>query len=458
MAKLNLKPKSKFTHEGGKAKHINAEMALERSVMACMLWEKTFYESGEDIAKRIENLIAKVAPDVVAKLAIKARLEMKLRHVPLLIAVAMVRLPLYRPYVAGVLFKIIQRPDEFGEFMAMYWRNGKCPVANSIKKGLAAAFLKFNEYQFAKWNKKAAITLRDVMFLCHPKPVTKEQADLFKKIADNKLATPDTWEVALSAGKDKKKEWTRLLNENKLGGLALLRNLRNMEQVDVDRALIANAITNIKSNFILPFRYIAAARYAPKYEPQLETTMFNSLSTHTKLPGHTVLLIDVSGSMNQLLSVRSDITRLDAGCGLAMLLREICEDIDIYSFSMKLEQVAPRRGFALKDAIINSQGHSLTYLGHAIRSIYAEKGVHERVKGYVREHIDFYGQGLSPDRLIVITDEQSHDKVPNPKGIGYMLNVASYENGVGYGPWTHIDGFSESCVKWLQAVEQNSYL
>jgi hypothetical protein len=48
------------------------------------------------------------------------------------------------------------------------------------------------------------------------------------------------------------------------------------------------------------------------------------------------------------------------------------------------------------------------------------------------------------DRLLVITDEQSHDNVPAPKGKGYVINVASNKNGVGYGKWTHIDGWSES--------------
>ncbi len=56
-------------------------------------------------------------------------------------------------------------------------------------------------------------------------------------------------------------------------------------------------------------------------------------------------------------------------------------------------------------------------------------------------------------RIIVITDEQSHDRVPEPQGIGYMINVASYKNGVGYGKWTHIDGFSENVIRWIYELE-----
>ncbi len=67
----------------------------------------------------------------------------------------------------------------------------------------------------------------------------------------------------------------------------------------------------------------------------------------------------------------------------------------------------------------------------------------------------YRGQGMSPDRLIVITDEQSGDAVPEPqKGTkGYMLNVASARNGVGYGAWTHVDGFSEAIVDYIMAHE-----
>jgi len=64
------------------------------------------------------------------------------------------------------------------------------------------------------------------------------------------------------------------------------------------------------------------------------------------------------------------------------------------------------------------------------------------------------------DRLIVITDEQSADKVPDPKASkAYMVNVASARNGVGYSDgsasrWTHIDGFSEAVLGFMREHEQ----
>lgn len=59
------------------------------------------------------------------------------------------------------------------------------------------------------------------------------------------------------------------------------------------------------------------------------------------------------------------------------------------------------------------------------------------------------------DRLIVITDEQSATPsgAPLNDAKGYFINVASYKNGIGYGPWNHIDGWSESIIDYIQEYE-----
>jgi hypothetical protein len=458
MASINKIPQSVKTHEGAKAKRITAEQALRRSVLSCLLWENEFYESGETIAKRIQSLVKDVSAETVAKLAIEARHEMKLRHAPLLLVAAMVKLPSHRHVVASTLNAIVNRPDELSEFLAIYWKDGKCPVANQVKKGLGDAFKKFNEYQLAKWNRASEIKLRDVMRICHPKPDSIEQAKLWKRLLNDELVTPDTHEVAMSAkGADKGAEWTRLIRDNKLGGMAVLKNLRRMENDGVDRSTIRKAIGQMNTEYVLPYRFISAAKYAPALEPDLEDSMIKCLNTATKMKGKTALLIDVSGSMSNIVSGKSEITRLDAACGLGILLREICEDIDIFTFSRKIVRVPSRRGFALRDAIINSQGHNATYLGTSVSAIYAPKGKELRIKGHYHGSLTFEGQGLNPDRLIVISDEQSHDPVPDPQGKGYMINVASSKHGVGYGAWTHCDGWSESVVRWIQELETEQF-
>jgi 60 kDa SS-A/Ro ribonucleoprotein len=134
------------THEGAPAKKISAEQQLRRSVLACMLWEDQFYEDGVLIAGRIRELVAKVAPEKVAELAVGARTQMKLRHAPLLLVREMARLATHRQFVAETLVRVIQRADELSEFVALYWSEGKQPLSAQVKKGLAAAFTKFDEY------------------------------------------------------------------------------------------------------------------------------------------------------------------------------------------------------------------------------------------------------------------------------------------------------------------------
>ena len=418
------------THEGAPAKQISPELQLRRSVLACMLWENQFYEDGVAIAGRIRELVAKVPAQPVAALAVEAREKMKLRHAPLLLVREMARLVTHRHLVAETLRRVIQRADELSEFVALYWSEGKQPLSAQVKKGLAAGFTKFDEYALAKYNRATPVKLRDVLFLSHAKPVDSAQAELWKRLVEGELATPDTWEVALSGGAYKREAWERLLSENKLGALALLRNLRNMADAGVSEELVHEAMPRMKTERVLPFRFIAAARYAPQWQMELEKAMFRSLEGQAKLPGKTVLLVDVSGSMDAPLSRRSEMRRNDAAYGLAVLLREIAENVSIYTFSDRLVRVPARQGFALRDALNASQPHNGTYLGQALKGI-----------------------GEAYDRLIVITDEQSHDAVPNPKARGYMLNVASYQNGVGYGAWIHIDGWSDSVIEYIRATE-----
>lgn len=457
MAQLNVKQQmqAKHTHEGARAAHITHEQQLRRSVMACMLWEDEFYEDGVSIAQRIAATVPLVDATTVMEIAIEARTNMKLRHVPLLIARQMCRLPEHKKLVAHTLEQIIQRPDELTEFLAIYWatNSGKKSLPAQVKKGLSAAFSKFNEYSLAKYNRDGAVKLRDALFLSHAKPndtpgrytrrerelernkLAKRKVplskgeDLYRKVVDGTLEIPDTWETELSAGKDKKETFTRLITEGKLGALALLRNLRNMRDAGVDKEIIKMALEKMSSERVLPYRFIAAARAVPEYEDMIEPAMLACMEGQEKFAGRTVLLVDVSGSMDALIGGKSDMRRVDAACGLAILIREVCEDVAVATFSDSLVQVAPRRGFALRDAIVGSQQHSGTDLGGALR----------RVENY--------------DRLIVITDEQSHTSVPPPSGLGYVINVASAEHGVGYGSWIHIDGWSEAVVDYIRMWE-----
>lgn len=438
-----------FTHEGAVARHINPEQALRRSVLSCLLWEKEFYEDGKSIADRIGENAAACSTSVVAALAVEARRVHGLRHAPLMLLLDLIRRG--GPGVADAIDGTIKRADEMAELVALYWRDGKRPLSKQMKSGLARAFGRFNEYALAKYDRDGAVKLRDVLFLTHPKPRDEEQEALFKRVANRELVTPDTWEVALSAGGNKKETFERMLGEGTLGYLALLRNLRGMVEAGVDTDMIRAAIVARKgADLVFPFRYTAAARACPQLEPALDQALCESVATGPRLAGKTVVLVDVSGSMNERLSAKSDLTRLDAAATLAAVIHG---DIRMFSFSDNVAEVPPRTGMAGVDAIIRSQPRGGTRLFDAVQA--------------VNEKVPY-------DRIIVITDEQatgssvrfgygngiqgSRSTLPDPKGVGYMINVASAKNGVGYGAWRHIDGFSEAVIRFIVESEASDRL
>jgi hypothetical protein len=462
-----------LTAQGGKAQKINAKLDLQRSLMTTLLWENSFYDKANSIAKRISDLVPQVHPEDVLELATIAKNDMKLRHAPLYVIRELAK------YTAGNLAKtgfdyqwkdvnvgglvegglvsLIKRPDELAEFLSMYWKEKKQPLAASVKRGLATAFSKFDEYQMAKWNRDNDIKLRDVLFLTHAKPTGQEQAELFTKLVNKTLATPDTWEVALSAGADKKATFERLIRENRLGGMALLKNLRNMTQAGVDQKLIRERLEK-GVGIALPFNFVTAAKHAPSLSASIEKAMFKAIEGMPKLTGRTLLIVDTSGSMQGSLSSKSEVSRMQAAGALAVLARNLCEASDIFvtagndgrrihATAMVPEHV---NGFSLIDKI---QGASYEY-GIGGGGIFMVQCLE-----YIQKQgFDGY------DRVIVFTDEQDCDTPSkNPAlaaklgNFNYVVNVGNEKNGISYkNGWDHIDGWSEKIFDYIRIFETDA--
>lgn len=429
------------THEGAPAVVSSPAKELRRSIMACMLFEGQFYESGVDHAARVSDLCKRVSFEDLAQTAIDAREKFKLRHVPLLLVREAIRHHNGRK-VGDLIARVIQRPDELGELMALYRKDGKGEPAQ-LKIGLARAFKKFSPYQLAKYDRSNVdFRLRDVLFLSHVRPRDEAQAVVFKSLVDNTLQAPDTWEVALSQGGQvtnmdqaafKKLTFERLMVENKLGALALLRNLRGMLEAGVSEDKIRAALEIMNAERVLPFRFISAARAAPRLEDALELAMFRCMAQIPKLGGKTALLIDHSQSMERKVSEQSEISRFDAAAALAVILRELADRCRVFTFSDFCVEVPPRRGFAMIQAVKEVVNPKATLLGKAVRYVYSEFP--------------------ECDRIIVVTDEQSEDRPPHPQGTGYIVNVGGYQNGIAYGPWVSIDGWSEAVIEYIRESE-----
>jgi 60 kDa SS-A/Ro ribonucleoprotein len=193
MLNLNLSPR---TEECAPPQNLSAELQLRRAVLALGLCENPFYEDGAEIAGRIAELVPKVEAEKVAALAIEAREHMNLSHAPLLLVREMARHKTHRALVADTLARVIHRADELVEFVAIYWKDGRAPLSNQVKKGLAAAFPKFDEGALAKYDCGGPIKLSDVLFLSHAKPRDDAQAAMWKKLIWGRLAVRKTGEGA----------------------------------------------------------------------------------------------------------------------------------------------------------------------------------------------------------------------------------------------------------------------
>jgi hypothetical protein len=321
---------------------------------------------------------------------------------------------------------------------------------------LARAFAKFNAYALTRYDKDSAkFSMQDIIRIAHPKPSSAEQEELFRKIAKGeKLPEIIDWERELSQSTDKRKSWEMLLREKRLGGLALLKNLRNMFQAGVLTTDITKAVSEHTFKYVLPFRFISALRelrnasigLPDDFVSALEGAMFRGLADFDQLDGETVFLVDVSGSMGQSLgltftdrrgrSTLSPMSRSDGASALAMMLRETCASPLIYTFHTRIGAV-DGRGFEL-GAKLAAQSQN-TKLGDCIKQ--------------AKHDLDL--KGITPKRLIVITDEESQDAIGEGFAkYNYLINVKSSTYSIGFGSWVRLTGFSEHVVRLVLENEK----
>lgn len=372
------KQKDVLNHEGAKAKSLNTDMALYSAVVTASL-NDTFYEQADERLTRLRALIGKADPELVAKLAVYAREKMYLRSVPLVLTTELARVHKGDALVSKTVNRVVQRADEITELLAYYQaannRTGEKKLnklSKQVQKGLAMAFHKFDEYQFAKYNRDASVKLRDALFLVHPKAANEDKQTLFAKIASGTLETPYTWEVELSrlgqmtftdAGERASflgLKWEELVDSGKLGYMALLRNLRNMLEANISgahvqkvAAILADA-NQVRKSKQLPFRFLSAYRelqkmnhgHVPVILAALEKAVRVSAENIAGYDADTrvVIACDVSGSMQKTVSAKSTVQLFDVGLVLGMILQYRCQNVITGMFGDTWKTIAMPHG------------------------------------------------------------------------------------------------------------------
>lgn len=435
----NQKAAATVNLAGAKAFALTPELELYAAVVTTMLNE-TYYEKASDRLTRIQTLVAQVDPVFVAKLAVYVREKMYLRSAPVVLTGELAKCHNGDDLVGRTISRVVQRPDEIMELLAYYQvanqRTGAKKlnrISKQVQKGLATAFNKFDEYQFAKYNRDAAVKLRDALFLVHPKAKDEVQQVIFDKIVTNSLATPYTWETELSTlGQTTfeteqqkavafRSKWEELIDSQRLGYMATLRNLRNLLEANVSPAYIEKVATYLANERAvmtakqLPFRFLAAYRELKDLNFPLVSLLLDALEDAVRISvanlrgfdaeTRVVIACDVSGSMQQVISPKSKMMLYDIGLLLGMLLQSKCRNVQSGMFGDRWKTVT----MPARNVLAN------------VGEFYRREGeVGYSTNGYlvIKDLID---RKYVADKVILFTDCQLWDSVTQNRSLDNTL-------------------------------------
>lgn len=476
-------------YEGAKAYAMTPEMELYSAVVTAGLSD-TFYEKADSRLSRIQDLMLKNDPEFIARLAVYARNDMYMRSIPMVLTVELAKLNSGNGLVAKTVNGVVKRADEITELLAYYqMANGRNGVkklnrlSKQIQKGLSESFNRFDEYQFAKYNRDADIKLRDALFIVHPKAKDEAQQAVFNKIATNALSVPYTWETELSAlgqlsyenEKAKaaafKEKWEELIDSNKIGYMALMRNLRNILQANVSAVHVKKVCeylsneTAVANSKQLPFRFLAAYREVRNLSSEFVAMVLNALEDAVVLSAknlkgfdeetRVLIACDVSGSMQKAVSLKSKVLLFDIGLMLGMLMQSKCKRVvsGMFGATWKVINMPNRGVLSNVDAYYKREGE----VGYATNGYLVIKDLIER--------------NVVMDKVMLFTDCQLWNTTKNgeslesnwkaykaiaPNAKLYLFDLAGYGNTpvkIEKNDVCLIAGWSDKVFDVLQAIE-----
>lgn len=206
MAKTNARTPNvtrTVTHEGAPAWSVGCFDELKLTAASTFLGEDTFYETAEARRDRLRVLVYQCVQRNDSRTGViimDLRIDHKIRHAALLCAIEYQRSG--GRGARQIIDAVCQRPDEPAELLAIWQslygsedRRNLRKLPWAIRRGLAdAATRLYTEKAWLKYgqNRKAAISMADVIELTHPKPTAPWQSELFRYILDDAHG-PDAW-------------------------------------------------------------------------------------------------------------------------------------------------------------------------------------------------------------------------------------------------------------------------
>lgn len=300
--------------------------------------------------------------------------------------------------------------------------------------------------------------------MLHMNAVVRSQADANPRVLlePRRLkAAGLTWEDALSlAGKriGHKELWESLIDADALGYMAMIRNLRNMDEAGISKAHAKKVVEmiedpeRVKGSRQLPFRFLSAYHAAPsdRWKQALTEALDYSTANIPKLTGRTLVLVDTSASMGGRLSDRSGVRYVDAAALFGVALARNASKVDLYGFGDGVFQHELDYGGSVLGQTqqfvrrVGEAGHG-TQIAASIQRTYAK---HDRV-------VIFTDMQTMPGRHTWYGMGDVSSAVPADVPL-YAWNLAGYEASMmptGSANRHEFGGFSDSAFTVMQTLE-----
>ena len=424
MSKFNTPVTNKTVNrEGHVAYAMKDKEKLVTQILTNFFQESKFYgDNSKEMCELIPSVI-KQDPQFVSNLAVFARREFNMRSVAHVLTGYLANIPEGKPYVKRTVEGVTLRGDDATEILSFYLSTFGKPIPNSLRRALKGVFATFDAYTLAKYKGEGhAVKMRDILRICRPHPETEEQSAMWKQLLDGTLPTPLTWESELSANGNNKETWEKLIDSGKVGYMALLRNLRNIVNAKPDNInkvweTIADP-ERVRKSRQLPFRFLSAYRGLPagcgsKACDALEDAVEASCANIPRLPGRTVIAVDVSGSMSSKVSAKSDVRCCEIGMMLGLIANRICDDAVLYEFNGAIGE----RSVSHRQGILYTCAHEAKASG----------GTDMRLP-----FMKMISDGIKADRVIIISDNECNYGERTVQSFAYQ-----YRRTISPGLWVH---------------------
>ncbi len=252
--------------------------------------------SPKELVEKTIDLCLGKDPEKTLELAVKLRNEDLMRTTPQVILVRAAMHPLTKGtgMIRHFADKICKRGDEpmvcFNYFRKAFPKD-KLPM--NLKKALKDIIEGFDDYTIAKYKmEKSECRMIDVIKYTHA------QSPAIDKLFKGKAKQTKTWNSIVSNSKEEKTQtWEKALKT--MPHMALLRNLRNLEQNKVKISLWKEKFLNgVKGGKQFPFRYFSAFKQVanPETKDAIEEALEISYENVPHFNGRTLCLSDNSGS------------------------------------------------------------------------------------------------------------------------------------------------------------------